>query len=83
MKRTLGYLLYGLTVVLELAAAWLRWRMSFAFFSFFIKDPTSQQLALVVGYAPLIWSALNVLGVPGGGFATRRALGATVLSQRE
>lgn len=83
MKRPMGWLLYGLTVLLELAAAWLRWRVSFAFFSFFVSDQTSQQLALVVGYAPLIWSALNVLGLPGGGFATRRALGARVLSQRE
>lgn len=83
MKRPIGYLLYGLTVLLELAAAWLRWRVSFAVFSAFVSDQTGHQLALVVGYAPLIWSALNVLGLPGGGFATRRSLGARVLSQRE
>jgi hypothetical protein len=44
MKRSVGYLLYVLTVLLELAAAWLRWRVSFAFFSLGIYPASPEKL---------------------------------------
>lgn len=75
--------MYAATWVLELFAAWLRWRVAFWFFGIWASDQTANYIALVIGYTPLIWSILNVLGLPGGGFATRRALGARVTSQRE
>lgn len=83
MPRFMGYLFYGVTVAIETASAWVRWRVMFACFSLVLSDPTSHWLALIVGYGPLIWSVLNVAGLPGGGFATRRQLGARILSQRE
>lgn len=78
-----GYLLYAATFVIEVAAAWLRWRVAFWFFGIWASDQTANYIALIIGYTPLIWSLLNVFGVPGGGFATRRALGARVTSERE
>ncbi len=83
MKRISGYLLLVLTILIELVSAWIRYRVMFSVFSFVLEDAISLILANIVGYGPLIWSVLNALGLPGGGFQTRRALGARELSQRE
>jgi Zn-dependent protease with chaperone function len=83
VKRLTGYILLAVTILIELISAWIRYRVMFSVFAFVLDDGISLLLANIVGYGPLIWSVLNAVGVPGGGFQTRRALGARELSQRE